>query len=244
MRRGRVRPLGIALLAAVLVHGLGLTYGGLRQSRSARLPEAAKVPDDTPELLRFSRRAPQTVALNTIPLPPPSLLPPPPPANLLAPLPAERPAKGGGAKGSGARVTTTAQPLPNTAKGRNPGGRTPRGQTSIARGPEAKPAAPAQAAALAALPGGLAAARQALEELRGGPGGEGKDAAALRGLWEQAEPVEGAGLEEGLELRRLAAAKAKALVLTAGERRSGRAEGVLLVGWLEGDQLWLLQAAG
>lgn len=243
MRRGRGRPLGIALLAAVLVHGLGLTYGGLRQSRSARLPEAARVPDDTPELLRFSRRAPQTVALNTIPLPPPSLLPPPP-ANLLAPLPAERPAKEGATKGAGARVTTTVQPLPNAAKGRTPGGRTPRGQTPIARGPAAKPAAPTQAAALVALPAGLAAARQALEELRGAPAGESKDAAALRGLWEQAEPVEGAGLEEGLELRRLAAAKAKELVLTAGERRSGRAEGVLLVGWLEGDQLWLLQAAG
>ncbi|MCS5693491.1 hypothetical protein NZK33_16105 [Cyanobium sp. FGCU-6] len=243
MREGMGRPLGIALLAAVLLHGLGLTYAGLRQSRGGRAPEVARAPDDTPELLRFSRRAPQALALNTIPLPPPSLLPPPP-ANLLAPLPAERPANAPAAKGAGARVTTTVAPPPKPPKGRTPGGRTPRGQTPIASGAAAKPAAPTQAAALAALPAGLAAARQALEELRGAPAGEGKDTAALRGLWEQAEPVEGAGLEEGLELRRLAAAKAKELGLTAGERRSGRAEGVLLVGWLEGDQLWLLQAAG
>jgi hypothetical protein len=223
MRRGRGRPLGIALLAAVLVHGLGLTYAGLRNNRSARLPEAAKMPDDTPELLRFSRRAPQTVALNTIPLPPPSLLPPPPPANLLAPK----------ALGPGAKATA---PRRKTAPTRAP----------MARMPAAKkPAAVPQAAAVAALPAaaGLAAARNALEALRTAPAGESKEATALRELWGQAERVEEAGLGEGMELRRLAAGKAKELGLTAGEPRGGRSDGVLLVAWLEGEQVWLLQAA-
>jgi hypothetical protein len=223
MRRGRGRPLGIALLAAVLVHGLGLTYAGLRNSSGARLPEAAKVPDDTPELLRFSRRAPQTVALNTIPLPPPSLLPPPPPANLLAPK----------ARGPGAKATA---PRRKTASVRAP----------MARMPAAKkPAAVPQAAAVAALPAaaGLAAARNALEALRTAPAGESKEATALRELWGQAERVEEAGLGEGMELRRLAAGKAKELGLMAGEPRGSRSDGVLLVAWLEGEQVWLLQAA-
>jgi hypothetical protein len=216
------RPLGIALLAAVLLHGLGLTYAGLRQSRSARGSAAAPVPDDTPELLRFSRRAPQALPLSTIPLPPPSLLPPPPPANLLAPK----------ARGPGSQATATRRRS------------APPARAPMARMPAAKPAALPRAAALTPLPtpAGLAAARTALETLRTAPAGEDKEAAALREVWEQAERVEDAGLGEGLELRRLAAAKAKELGLTVGEQRSGRSDGMLLVAWLEGGQLWLLQA--
>ena len=136
-------------------------------------------------------------------------------------------------------------------KARGPGQQeiAPRRKTAPARAPMArmpaakKPAAVPQAAALAPLPtaAGLAAAQNALEALRTAPAGESKEAPALRGLWEQAEKVEEAGLGEGMELRRLAAGKAKELGLTAGEPRGGRSDGVLLVAWLEGEQVWLLQ---
>ncbi|MCS5699302.1 hypothetical protein NZK32_09655 [Cyanobium sp. FGCU-52] len=237
------RPLGIALLAAVLLHGLGLTYAGLRNSRTARAPETPKAPDDTPELLRFSRRAPEALPLSTIPLPPPSLLPPPPP-NLLAPLPqgqgpANRPptARGSKTRGPSASGARAAGGKPRGAATRLPVARAP-----IAGSPAAKPAATSPGATTAALPKEMAAARERLEALRTAPATEDKDTAALQALWELASAVEAEGLPEGLELRRMPASKAKELGLAAGEKRSGRTESLLLVAWLEGDQLWLLQA--
>jgi hypothetical protein len=243
------RPLGIALLSALLLHGLGLTYAGLRNDRrTARVPEAPRAPDDTPELLRFSRLAPQALPLSTIPLPPPSVLPPPPP-NLLAPLPqgqgpqgqgpADRPA---GVRGSSTRGPQASGPKTAGSRPHGPSLRVPVARTSTARAPVAKPAAASLGAAAAAQPTELAVAREALEEQRSAPATESKDTAALRALWEQATAVEAEGLPEGMDLRRMPAAKAKELGLAAGEKRSGRTEGLLLVAWLEGDQLWLLQA--
>ncbi len=238
------RPLGIALLAALLLHGLGLTYAGLRNDRrTARVPEAPRAPDDTPELLRFSRLAPQALPLSTIPLPPPSVLPPPPP-NLLAPLPQ---GQGPANRAAGARGSSTRGPQASGAKtaGSRPHGaslRVPVARTSTARAPVAKPAAASLGAAAATQPTELAVAREALEALRSAPATESKDTAALRALWEQATAVEAEGLPEGMDLRRMPAAMAKELGLAAGEKRSGRTEGLLLVAWLEGDQLWLLQA--
>lgn len=232
------RPLGIALLAAVLVHGLGLTYAGLRNSRTARAPEAPRAPDDTPELLRFSRRAPQALPLSTIPLPPPSLLPPPPP-NLLAPLPGgqgrETPsakARGSQRPGLQSRGGKTAGAMPRRTATRLP----------VARPSGKKPAAASPGAATAAPPVGLAAALEALEALRATPATESKESAALRALWEQATTVEAEGLPEGMDLRRLPEPKTGELTLAAGEKHSARTESLLLVAWLEGDQLWLLQA--
>lgn len=252
-QRGRElagQPLGIALLAALLLHGLGLTYAGLRSSRTARAPEAPRAPDDTPELLRFSRQAPQALPLSTIPLPPPSVLPPPPP-NLLGPLPRGQGPQGQGPRGQGAAnrpegARGSSARGPGSSGARTAGGRpraaslrVPVARAATSRDPVAKPAAASLGAAPAALPTEFAVA---LEALRTAPATESKDTAALRALWEQATAVEAEGLPEGMDLRRMPAAKAKELGLAAGEKRSGRADGLLLVAWLEGDQLWLLQA--
>jgi len=83
-------PLGLALAAALVGHGLLLTHNSWR--RSPAKPQVLTAEDTTPELLRFSRRMPQEVAATTIPLPPATALPPPPP-DLLGPLPTKNAAK-------------------------------------------------------------------------------------------------------------------------------------------------------
>ena len=77
-------PLGLALAAALVAHGLLLASSTWR--RSPAKAQVLTAVDTTPELLRFSRRMPQEVAATTIPLPPMTTLPPPPP-NLLEPQP-------------------------------------------------------------------------------------------------------------------------------------------------------------
>jgi hypothetical protein len=77
-------PLGLALAAALVGHGLLLAHNPWR--RSPAKAQVLTAEDTTPELLRFSRRMPQEMAATTIPLPPAMTLPPPPP-DLLDPLP-------------------------------------------------------------------------------------------------------------------------------------------------------------
>ncbi|MCX5954170.1 MAG: hypothetical protein NTZ40_11915 [Cyanobacteria bacterium] len=77
-------PLGLALAAALVGHGLLLAPNPWR--RSPAKAQVLTAEDTTPELLRFSRRMPQEVAATTIPLPPATTLPPPP-LDLLGPLP-------------------------------------------------------------------------------------------------------------------------------------------------------------
>lgn len=69
-------PLGLALAAALVSHGLFLAHNPWR--RSPAKPQLLTAEDNTPELLRFSRRMPQELAATTIPLPPATTLPPPP----------------------------------------------------------------------------------------------------------------------------------------------------------------------
>jgi hypothetical protein len=88
-------PLGLALTAALVGHGLLLTHNSWR--RGPAKPQVLAAEDNTPELLRFSRRMPQEVAATTIPLPPATALPPPPP-DLLGPLPTKNAAKADPAK--------------------------------------------------------------------------------------------------------------------------------------------------
>ena len=88
-------PLGLALAAALVGHGLLLAHNSWR--RSPAKPQILTAEDTTPELLRFSRRMPQEVAATTIPLPPATALPPPPP-DLLGPLPTKNAAKADPAK--------------------------------------------------------------------------------------------------------------------------------------------------
>jgi len=88
-------PLGLALTFALVGHGLLLAHNSWR--RSPAKPQVLAAEDNTPELLRFSRRMPQEVAATTIPLPPATALPPPPP-DLLGPLPTTNAAKADPAK--------------------------------------------------------------------------------------------------------------------------------------------------
>ena len=88
-------PLGLALAAALVGHGLLLAHNSWR--RSPAKPQVLTAEDTTPELLRFSRRMHQEVAATTIPLPPATALPPPPP-DLLGPLPTKNAAEADPAK--------------------------------------------------------------------------------------------------------------------------------------------------
>jgi hypothetical protein len=88
-------PLGLALAAALMGHGLLLAHNSWR--RSPAKEQVLTAEDTTPELLRFSRRMTQEVAATTIPLPPATALPPPPP-DLLGPLPTKNAAKADPAK--------------------------------------------------------------------------------------------------------------------------------------------------
>jgi hypothetical protein len=97
-------PLGLALAAALVGHGLLLAPNPWR--RSPAKPQVLIAEDTTPELLRFSRRMSQEVAATTIPLPPATALPPPPP-DLLGPLPTKNAAKAAPAK---SLATATAKP--------------------------------------------------------------------------------------------------------------------------------------
>jgi hypothetical protein len=97
-------PLGLALAAALVGHGLLLAHNSWR--RSPAKAQVLTAEDTTPELLRFSRRMPQEVAATTIPLPPATALPPPPP-DLLGPLPNKKATKAGPAKSPAATTAKT-----------------------------------------------------------------------------------------------------------------------------------------
>jgi hypothetical protein len=162
--------LALPLLAAVLAHGLWLSYAQLRRSRQPP-PPALSARDDTPELLRFSRRMPLEQSFSTVPLPPASTLPPPPP-DLLAPLP--RTAAGAPANGAPASrspVKGTAAPSrPKTRLAMAAGTRPGAAALRPASGPaDRQPPAPAAGGATAGTaPGGEPSA-----ELGSGPAGEG-----------------------------------------------------------------------
>lgn len=87
----RLRPFGLCLLAAVLLHSLALTLLQLQRQRSkpatASALSGAMPADDTPELLRFSRHQAEVGPPSIVPLPGFDQLPPPPPMAASAPSP-------------------------------------------------------------------------------------------------------------------------------------------------------------
>lgn len=238
--RGRVpSSLMVALLAALVAHGLVLAHGGLR--RGGATPDervaAAKAADDTPELLRFSRRSALPPSLSTIPIPPAAPLPPPPVAS-----------PAGESDASAAPAGRRSQPTTAAARGQRVSTTVPRGNSSGRGGrrgqrPNQTAAGARDDGARAALgPAQLAEASTNLESLAHGTGGEGGTAAAAQSLWEQAAPMGEAKLAPGQELRRLPAAALRELGLAAGSRLILPSEGGRsLVVWLEGDQAWLLR---
>ena len=79
----RLRPLGLCLLAAVLLHSLVLALLQLQRQRlkpatASALGEVRPM-DNTPELLRFSRNQSEAGTPSIVPLPGFDQLPPPPP---------------------------------------------------------------------------------------------------------------------------------------------------------------------
>jgi hypothetical protein len=84
----RWRPIGICLLAAVLLHSLALAMLHLQRQRLKPAPAStlsnARPVDDTPELLRFSRHQSERGTPSIVPLPGFDQLPPPPPPSLAA----------------------------------------------------------------------------------------------------------------------------------------------------------------
>ena len=77
------RHLRLPLLGALALNGV-LVAATLRPPARTAPTVASAPPDDTPELLRFSRQQAREPALAALPLPPLSALPPPPPTDLPA----------------------------------------------------------------------------------------------------------------------------------------------------------------
>lgn len=225
-------PLLIALLAAALFHALALSFMQLRASRQAigtaggaAGPTAPGAGDDTPELLRLSRRLAQGNALPPLILPPSEPLPPPPPE-------LER---------AGRATTTTTAARPGR---RQPSGTAGRSQRA---GSSRRLAATASATAPAAGPRDSASSEetpqalitQARRQLSGAaeagpPRAEGPLPAAWQQLWDAATPggeppAALADLGGGVELRRLPQ------TVLIGDR--------LLLLWRDGSALWLIRVA-
>ncbi|MEB3199979.1 MAG: hypothetical protein VKK62_05590 [Synechococcaceae cyanobacterium] len=114
----RLQPLGLCLLGAVVLHGLGLAGWQLQRSRQLGTAAGVGAPlsaDDTPELLRFSRQqAQQNLMPAVVPLPGPELLPPPPPPEPAAQAnaPSAAAARPGSRRPKGARSAVSARPTP------------------------------------------------------------------------------------------------------------------------------------
>lgn len=112
----RLRPFGLCLLAAVLLHSLVLALLHLQRQRlkpaaASALGDARPV-DDTPELLRFSRHQSEGGTPAIVPLPGFDQLPPPPPPTEAPPASA-----GASAKPSGSSDFKPRQPGPRSQVG-------------------------------------------------------------------------------------------------------------------------------
>jgi hypothetical protein len=234
-RRRGAGPLGLALLAAVLLHALWLAEAQLRQRRQPT-PTRLERADDTPELLVFSRQPPEPLGLETVPLPPPEAIPPPPPllpklgdATPKGAAPPRRPGKAPVAIGK--RPATAPRATPRLAavpgSGRRPG-------------PPPLPPLP------------VATPLEALREaLRRGPDSpppplEGPALQSWRTLWQSGDPNPApppawAARPAEAEVRRLPLARARAEGVEVESGRLLRLDDQLLLLWIEGDQLWLLR---
>jgi hypothetical protein len=238
-------PLTLALLAALLLHGLWLAELQLRQRRQPP-PQRLQRPDDTPELLVFSRQPPEPLGLESVPLPPPSALPPPPPllpeqrglGKPSAPPPGQGPRAGtvaGKRSGPSGRLGTASRPPARPAVRRLP-------LPGLRQGPPPLPPLP------------LAAPLEALREARArgadaSPPLAGEAVQRWRTLWQSAEvgpspPAALAARPAEAQLRRLPLAQARAEGLEPESGRPLRLDDHWLLPWIEGEQLWLLRVPG
>ncbi len=216
------RHLLLPLLGALALNGL-VVMAALRPPARTGPAVAAPPPDDTPELLRFSRQQAQEPSLAALPLPPLSALPPPPPTELPAqPRRGSAGPRGGETDRTRERATAAAKPAPP--------------------GAPQEPTGTKAAAELAATTRMLALALQARPP-------EAAEATALAALWEQGTPTREvptglAAAPDGMELRRLPLARARSAGLPFSEPLAVLAGGKVLLLWPDGSTFWMLAAAG
>lgn len=258
MKRPALPPLGIPLLAALLLHGLWLSLSHLQRSRE---PLSAKLSarDDTADLLVLSERLPDEQEMATIPLPPQLSLPPPPPALVTAlppPPDATRrritPVTGTPNQKKGTLRVARSPRRPGAARAVASGAKSPPGTTT------ARPQDPAASGALATLEslrdkaarspsneeGDLVAtAGQNSPLLR--PEGEAAD--SWRKLWEgarseSAPSKEFGNLPESVELRKLPLPQARVTGVNPTHGQAVVLADHLILLWIENGTLWLLRS--
>jgi len=248
----------LALLAAAVLHLLGLSYGHLRAQRQRQPLQPPVVADDSPELLVFSRRQPLEEQLQTVPipalanLPPLTSLPPPPPPPEQPLAPAQASSPIARAEVSPPRPVIRPQGRQITANAKRPPGPARSSRTS-APGPS---------------PGVLGSALAVIRHLQGvGEAGEpkangegeqqpdleiqhpeGDAAASWRKLWKRASPVAAAApalapaTSEGIELRRLTLVEARQDGFNPSERMAVTLDDRLMLLWPDGPTLWIWRA--
>lgn len=262
---GPWRALALPVGLAVALHVLWLAGASLLESRRPA-PAVLASGDDTSELLRFSRRASslsgplsgqgqlrgQAANLSLVPLPLDSTLPPPPPdlaftGRGLMP-PGGKPASGG------ARVALPHSPSGSSAPTTPPplrlGELVPAERASLEGLPSDPLVAFKLAAALGASSGGTADSTgpdQAAEaitrrHLKLTAGGE----KPFLLLWKQGRPLTPrpaalTDLPEGAEVRSLPLAALRRQGLSQPHGLSISYGTTLLLLWVEGDELWLIQ---
>lgn len=243
----KTRPLTLALLVALLGHGLWLAHAQLRQRRQP-VPQALTSRDDSPELLVFSRLPPEPLTPPPIPLPAADNLPPPPPLPDQASASVSRPSislpsvsRPSARNASPSRVDTT-----------KPAAIRPKASLAAAAQPPAARPAPAQAKP-PTPPGPReetppSPLRRLQEARRQGPVRlQGETLQSWRNLWQAAEtdatpPAALQSRGEEIELRRIPLARARADGLEPAHGEVLRLDDHLLLAWIDGGQLWLLRA--
>lgn len=259
-----VVPLGVALGA----HALWLLVASLGESKRVPVNVIASG-DDTPELLRFSKRAAKAAGvvkapnLSMIPLPLDSTLPPPPPDLAF-------PAKGG---------TLPPGPKPELSATRAAGAvrsdLVPAERSSLEGLPsdplvafklavalaDIKPAAASGTEGNGDKPSSGSASTGAAGPASAGPGASSPAATAIARrhlklnastekpfllLWQQAKPLTSrpealTDLPEGVEVRSLPLAAAKRMGIAQPQGLSLSLSRGLLLLWVDGDDLWLIQ---
>ena len=261
--RGLRPPLLIALLAAVALHLLALSYRLLRAQRQPEPAQPQLVADDSPELLLFSRRQPLEETLQSAALPGPGnltglSLPPLSglPLNGLPPAPPDLKPPGR----LGAQPSSPPSRFRPARRSQGPkASLLSRGSfNSVGRSQEnARDLRPSGADAALALIRRLQGRRAIDEPLKPSDSDhpselelqrpDGERAAGWRRLWKGATVIPSsvlgqAAASEGVELRRLPLAEAGVDGLNADEPMALVMEERLLLLWPEGQTLWIWRA--
>jgi len=250
-----LQPLGMPLVVALLLHSLLLAGASLRPQRTGAAPPLR--PDDTPELLVFSRLPPEPLPTSEVPLPPPELLPAPPPPPSLPTRPT-RPLRPSGQSLASAtrRLSQPRRPSPARAsRAVRPRPATPATAPSAPAPSGSASASPSASATASASASASASATTSATTSGATPASPGKPEAGprWRRLWQGAEggaalPPPPAALAAALavappqaELRRLPLQRARQEGVEPDSGLLLRLDGHRLLLWIEGGDLWLLR---